>query len=97
MFRGSLSKYVLSPFIILNIVGEGEEKENLISLTKNNNLESIIKFHGFIQDPIQFYMDTDIFCLVSETEGQSLALMEAMANFSACLVNDFGVPLNIIL
>lgn len=78
--------------ILLEIIGEGEEKTNLISLTKSFHLESVIKFHGYIQDPIDYYRKADIFCLVSDTEGQSLALMEAMANYSACIINDFGVP-----
>tara|TARA_B100001059_G_C17823771_1_gene580024 strand:+ start:872 stop:2020 length:1149 start_codon:yes stop_codon:yes gene_type:complete len=78
--------------ILFDIVGEGDEIENLEYLVRTNNLESIVVFHGYIQDPVDFYKNADVFCLLSDTEGQSLALMEAMSYYNACLINDFGVP-----
>jgi glycosyltransferase involved in cell wall biosynthesis len=78
--------------ICLDIVGEGEELNRLKEMVNTLGLKNTISFHGFIQDPKSYYLNTDIFCLISDTEGQSLALMEAMANYSACLINDFGVP-----
>ena len=79
---------------VLDIVGEGEELNNLKKLVNQQNIKDCVNFHGFIENPKLFYQNADIFCLVSETEGQSIALMEAMSNYCACVIANFGTQFN---
>ncbi len=62
------------------IVGDGEEKENLISLrnTLNLNPESVL-FLGMRDDIPQLLSQADIFLLTSDHEGIPNAMLEAMS------------------
>jgi len=66
----------------LTIVGEGEEKENLVSLTKKLGLKDIVKFLGLVphQNLPEIYRRHDIFVLSSLAEGMSNTLLEALAS-----------------
>lgn len=63
----------------VGIVGEGEEKENLISLSKKLGLEKNVDFIGFRKDVEKYYQNTKIFILTSEREGLPLTIVEAMS------------------
>lgn len=76
----------------LDIIGEGEEIGNLQKLISNYNFDKFIKIHGFVKDSDLFINKANIFILPSHTEGLSIALLEAMANGLACIVNNYGVP-----
>lgn len=80
--------------IHLNIVGEGEEYNELKRLIETNNLSSNITLHGFIEDCSKMFINSDIFVLPSYQEGLSVALLEAMSYGLACIINNFGVPFN---
>ncbi len=60
----------------LLIAGDGEEKEHLIKLI-NNNPE--IQLLGNVVDMPAFYKKIDIYISLSEFEGLSISLLEAMA------------------
>ncbi|MFW9930783.1 MAG: glycosyltransferase family 4 protein [Candidatus Thorarchaeota archaeon] len=91
LFVGRLSPQKNLPFLIksisqlknkvtLNIVGDGEEKENIHKLIKDNNFKNI-KMHGYKkgEELIRFYKESDLFLITSEKEGLSLSMLEAMA------------------
>jgi len=78
--------------IEFNVVGEGDEKDNLTRQAKKLGLSSIVKFRGYQSNPSAYYENTDIFLLPTDTEGLSMALLEAMMCWSACIVNNWGVP-----
>lgn len=65
----------------LLIVGDGEEKENLKSLSKELGIEKRTRFTGFIhRNRIPEYMQAcDVIVLPSEAEGFSSVVLEAMA------------------
>lgn len=86
-----LDKKSLNHFI-LDIVGEGSELESLKCLVEKYQLEQYVFFHGYVSNPAEFYKNADVFMLVTHTEGLSMALLEAMASWNMCIVNDFGVP-----
>lgn len=65
---------------ILEIVGDGSEKERLQSLSVSLGLKRVI-FSGFTKDPYHKYEGASLFALTSKHEGFSLALVEA-ANMS---------------
>jgi len=67
----------------LCIVGGGSQAEELATLVKNLKIEEHIVFTGFRSDAYKFYPLFDCFALSSQSEGLSIALLEAMA---------FGLP-----
>lgn len=71
---------LLTTSVLLDVVGDGEDREKLEKLVHNLSLTNII-FHGIKQgdELIDFYKNADIFILPSEKEGMPLVLLEAMA------------------
>ncbi|HIE45191.1 MAG TPA: glycosyltransferase family 1 protein [Flavobacteriaceae bacterium] len=64
----------------LSLVGEGDNLENIKSLTKELNLEKRVHFLGFRNDIAELYRNHDIFVLSSHSEGFGLVAVEAMAS-----------------
>jgi len=64
--------------IELIFLGDGEEKENLINLSKKLNLEHRIHFLGQVKNPYKYIAKSDIFVSCSESEGFPNVLVEAM-------------------
>lgn len=67
------------PKIKSAIVGEGREKRKLEKLTYNKGLRENIKFIGWTNSPEKYLKRAKIFLLTSDTEGLSIAAIEAMA------------------
>ncbi|QSP96532.1 glycosyltransferase [Marinobacter salinisoli] len=65
--------------IRLLLVGDGPERRNLESLTKDLKLDEAVIFAGFQENPADFLSLMDIFLLPSFTEGTSMTLLEAMS------------------
>lgn len=66
--------------LTLDMVGDGEDRAKLESLTRKLGLKNI-KFHGSLHGDLLLdaYRNADVFILPSDREGMSLALLEAMA------------------
>lgn len=69
----------------LKIVGDGEEKQNLLSLIRAYGLKNIV-IAPATKDPRNEYLNADLFVLSSRYEGLGLVLLEA-ANMSLPLVS----------
>lgn len=67
----------------LKLVGEGEQKEQLIKLCNELGIENNVIFIEATQDISKEYLNSSIFLLSSRHEGLPLVLIEAM---------QFGVP-----
>ena len=67
----------------LCIVGDGSQRIQLEALVKALKIEEHVVFTGFRSDVYKFYPIFDCFALSSQSEGLSIALLEAMA---------FGLP-----
>jgi glycosyltransferase involved in cell wall biosynthesis len=63
----------------LNILGEGSEKNKLQQLTKELNLEENIQFHGNVDDPERYLMQSLIYIHTAIYEPFGLVILEAMA------------------
>ena len=63
----------------LIILGEGEEREYLEALIKENNLEEKVQLPGFVNNPFAILKKSDLFVLSSRIEGLPTVLIEALA------------------
>lgn len=68
----------------LTIVGDGEERENLINLTSQLNIFDSVNFINATQNIGDLFLDASIFCLPSRFEGFGLVAIEAIS---------FGLPI----
>ena len=62
----------------LTVVGAGLMKGELQKQIRELHLEEQVELAGFHSDPVPFLLSSDLFALVSENEGISNALLEAM-------------------
>ncbi|PCJ49781.1 MAG: colanic acid biosynthesis glycosyltransferase WcaL [Gammaproteobacteria bacterium] len=67
--------------IELTLLGDGDDRAYLENLSREKNLDSSIRFAGFVshEEIAKSLRDSDIFVLPSFAEGIPVALMEAMA------------------
>lgn len=85
------NKYADKPIKLL-IVGEGSEKQKLIDLTKELNIEKNVNFLGFIEQkqlPIYYNM-IDVFVALSLSESFGVAIVEASSCSRAVVVSNVG-------
>ena len=61
------------------IVGDGEEKENLVHLASELCLMENVSFLGYKQNPLPYIQRADILCLSSFAEGFPTVVLESMA------------------
>ncbi|MFC0877967.1 glycosyltransferase [Saccharicrinis sp. FJH2] len=71
-------------------IGQGREKENLENQISSAGLNQTIKLAGFQKEPASFLRKASLFVLLSENEGISNALIEAMACGVPVLTTDSG-------
>ena len=77
-------KEAVAPNMVLILVGDGPERDALTSCAKSLSVEQKVIFVGEQENPYPFYKLFDCFALSSQTEGLSIALLEALA---------FGLPI----
>lgn len=80
----------------LKIVGEGDEKDNMISFAKEHQLNNV-HFEGSQSNVAQYYRKASIVCLTSNFEGWGMALTEGMQH--GCIpftFNNYGAAFEII-
>ncbi|WP_227459046.1 glycosyltransferase family 4 protein [Cupriavidus pauculus] len=63
----------------LRIFGEGDEREELLALTRQLGIADTVEFPGVCADPAHTFAQASMFCLSSRYEGFGLVLIEAMA------------------
>ncbi|WP_280770890.1 glycosyltransferase family 4 protein [Salipaludibacillus daqingensis] len=83
---------------ILDIYGEGTERDPLEQLIKHFGLEDKITLKGNVTNIHQSILDASFFVMSSDYEGMPNALMEAMALGLACISTDCpcGGPASLI-
>jgi len=77
----------------LIIIGEGEEKENLMRLVKELEITNSVEFRGYVNDARSRLLDFDIFVLPSRSENLPYALLEAgLAGLPVIASSVGGIP-----
>ena len=77
-----------NPSLVLLIYGEGEEKDNLLNLISQLNLNNKVILMGRTENVLKALQESDIFMLSSDYEGMPNALMEALAVGMPCISTD---------
>ncbi len=63
----------------IDVVGDGEDRPNLMALADELGIASRVVFHGWLENPFPLIANADMMVLCSEFEGFSNSLLEAMA------------------
>jgi glycosyltransferase involved in cell wall biosynthesis len=69
----------------LIILGDGDEREKLESLTRQLGIQPCVTFAGDVENVVPYLRAADIFVLPSLGEGLSNSLLEAMSSGLACV------------
>lgn len=81
----------------LKIIGDGNEKEKIISLVKGKNLESSIELIPSTDQINHYYETASFYCLSSRFEGLGIVLLEAQSyNLPVVSFNCLAGPSEII-
>ena len=73
----SLTKVKNKNKFFLTIIGKGQKEKELKKFTRENNLNSCVKFLGYKKNPFPYIKIADIFILSSKYEGSPNVLIEA--------------------
>lgn len=76
--------------IFYSILGDGEQKEELLTYIKKNGAEEQIVLLGYVHDARNLLKAFDIFLLPSLKEGMPYALLEAGAAGLPCVASNVG-------
>ena len=80
-----------NPKVGLVIVGDGSEKEILMSNVKSQKLDEHVVFEGWQDDLNSYYKGCDIFLNTSLYEGYGMTLIEASLNKKPMVTTDVGI------
>ncbi|HVV03779.1 MAG TPA: glycosyltransferase family 4 protein [Puia sp.] len=75
---------------ILNIYGDGPDKEYLQMLTAWYQMQDKVIFHGKVSDIRQVWEHNQVLLMPSHMEGMPLAIVEAMLCGRPCMATDVG-------
>jgi len=84
------------PNLLFLFVGEGPERQQIEELTRQLDLNSVIRFAGVVSCPEDFYALADAFLLTSTYEGTPLTVLEAMGCGLPVVASDVGCVSEII-
>lgn len=89
--------YKEHPEARLRVVGEGSEKEKLMTLGESLGLHGAVSFLPWTEDVPKTMEDADIFLLASQHEAYALTLIEAMAVGLPLVTTDVGCVGEVVL
>ncbi|MFH1752816.1 MAG: glycosyltransferase, partial [Candidatus Omnitrophota bacterium] len=76
--------------LVAIIVGDGPERENLVSQRNKLGLSGSVKFLGLINDMGDIYKTMDLLAVSSDREGLSISMLEAMSLGVPIVATDVG-------
>lgn len=75
----------------LFIVGDGKSKADLMTLTKEYNVEDRVFFAGYKEDAYRYIPYYDVYMMPSKSEGFPLALLEAISLKCNAVISDIPI------
>lgn len=84
------------PEIHLVIMGDGPEKQALLDLVHQLDVKTSVSLVGYVPHPVEYYQASDIFVLISVSEGMPNSLLEARACGLFSIVADVGAMRDIV-
>ena len=84
------SKFKSAVFVIAGWPNEPQYFDELQQLITDLGLQNNVRFLGEVEDVFPLLKQSDVFCLLSHTEGFSNALLEAMACRLPCVATRIG-------
>lgn len=75
----------------LIVIGDGPEKQSLMALSKNLNVDDRVLFLGYQSEAHNFNEFFDVFAMPSEDEGFGLSLIEAALSSKKIICSDIPV------
>ena len=76
------------PTWILDIYGDGKERDSLQQLVESLNLNMNVKLHGNSNNMQHHYLNASIFLFTSKAEGLPMVLIEALSYGIPCVSYD---------
>lgn len=76
--------------IVLHFYGTGPEQDKVRALAKQYEPGFTTEFHGHESDRVKIYTSFDVLVVTSETEGLSLAILEALACKMPVIASNVG-------
>ncbi len=76
--------------IVVDFFGDGDCRQRLEDYASQHLDKNNVHFHGMVGDRDEIYNSFDVLCVTSETEGLSLAVIEAMAYKKAVVATNVG-------
>lgn len=78
------------PGAVLDVIGDGPDRDRLETVVRDKRLEETVRFHGTSDRVEDFLLQADGLVLPSRAEGISNALLEAMAHGVPGIVSDIA-------
>ncbi|RQH00249.1 glycosyltransferase family 4 protein [Natrarchaeobius oligotrophus] len=72
------------------MLGSGDERDAVERALASSGLADCVDLPGWVDDPREYYYESDAFVLTSSRDALPLTLLEAMATGSACVVSRVG-------
>lgn len=88
--------YLLAnPNVALHIIGDGPEKNAIISKIEDRGISSQVILHGYQKNPYKYLLNSDIYISASEYEGLPTTILESMILGKKIIAN--RIPSNVEL
>ncbi len=88
-----LNKYMKVHLLIL---GDGPERGNLQALINSLGINEVVHFAGYVQNPMSYFMQCDIYMQTSKIESFGNGVIEAQYCNLPAIVTDCGGPVDLI-
>lgn len=72
------------------MIGDGEEKENLLKFVNDNQLDKYVEFCGNVDDVLSIIPNFNFFVLPSEYEGLPISILEIMSQKQFLIATNVG-------
>ncbi|MCF8057787.1 MAG: glycosyltransferase [Bacteriovoracaceae bacterium] len=85
-----------NPELHLNIAGDGEQKDQALALVKELRMSDKVTFHGFVDSPLEFLRQQDVYLSTSLGEGLPYTVLESMKVNTIPLISNVSGHIDIL-